>query len=177
MKLLFTLCLLASPALACPSPDRSTESAVLFETLATAEGFSDSSAAAGAIWQFWQTAPDQQAQDLLDDGLARIRYADYANAKSVLTELTAYCPDYPEGYNQLAFAQFLNGEYDASADNLRKTLEFIPNHFGALSGMGLIAQRQGNIPAAKIWIKRAVEYYPFMSERAILDIPDDADEL
>jgi hypothetical protein len=71
----------------------------------------------------------------------------------------------------------LAGDYDASETNLKRTLELEPRHFGALSGLGLIAQQRGNLPVAKIWIKRAVKIHPFLNERLILDITDKSDEI
>ena len=130
-----------------------------------------------AIWTYWHTAPDAQAQEWLDEGLARIRYADYEKAKSVLGALVEYCPEYAEGHNQLAFAQFLAEEYDASAETLRTAMALEPRHFGAIAGMGLIAQARGNLGAAKIWIKKAVDVHPFLNERFILDIPEGGDAL
>ena len=172
------LTLFALPVSACPViVDVTGEKDVMLERLAEASDFSTSQRAVNAIWTYWHTAPDAQAQEWLDEGLARIRYADYEKAKSVLGALVEYCPEYAEGHNQLAFAQFLAEEYDASAETLRTAMALEPRHFGAIAGMGLIAQARGNLGAAKIWIKKAVDVHPFLNERFILDIPEDVDEL
>jgi tetratricopeptide (TPR) repeat protein len=170
--------LFALPAAACPVViDATGEKDAMLERLAAATDYSTSQRAVAEIWGYWQTAPDAQAQEWLDEGLARIRQADLTGAKAALISLTDYCPEYAEGHNQLAFAQFLAEEYDTSAETLKRAMELEPKHFGAIAGMGLIAHQQGNIGAAKIWIKRAVKVHPFLNERFILDIPEKTDEL
>lgn len=170
--------LFATPISACPIIlDTIGERDSLIADLTASDNFSTAQQATSAIWMYWQTAPDEQAQEWLDEGLARIRQADYAKAEQILQDLVAYCPTYAEGYNQLAFAQFLVNNFEASEANLKQTLTLEPNHFGALSGLGLIARRRGKLSVAKIWIKRAVQVHPFLNERYILDIPEDTDEL
>lgn len=179
MKTLAVIAILfALPVNACPvKVDVNGEKDALLERLAAATDYSASRRAADAIWVYWQTAPDAQAQEWLNEGLSRIRQADYETAKSVLGSLVEYCPTYAEGYNQLAFAQYLAREFDASAKSLRQAMALEPQHFGAIAGMGLIAHQKGNLGAAKIWIKRALKVHPFLNERVILDIPDDGDAL
>lgn len=169
---------MTAPVAACPIiVDTSGKKEALLTKLAAADDFSSAQKAVGEVWRYFQTAPDAQAQEWLDEGLSRIRQADLETAQKVLSDLVAYCPNYAEGYNKLAFAHFLAETYDTSALNLKKTLELEPKHFGALAGMGLIAQREGNLPLAKVWIRRALEVHPFLNERVILDMPDKGDEL
>ena len=179
MKTIIVIAMLfALPAHACRViVDVSGEKDAMLERLSAATDYSASRRAADAIWTYWQTAPDAQAQEWLDEGLSRIRQADYDKAKSILGSLVEYCPDYAEGYNQLAFAQYLAREYGASAKSLKKAMALEPQHFGAIAGMGLIAHQRGNLGAAKIWIKRALKVHPFLNERVILDIPEDLDTL
>jgi tetratricopeptide (TPR) repeat protein len=177
-NLVLIFSLFALPVSACPViVDVTGEKDAMLERLAAATDYSTSRRAADAVWAYWQTAPDAQAQEWLDEGLALIRYADYEKAKLVLGSLVEYCPAYGEGYNQLAFAQYLAQEYDASAGSLRQAMALEPQHFGAIAGMGLIAHKRGNLGAAKIWIKRALKVHPFLNERVILDIPEKTDEL
>ena len=179
MKALIVIAtLFALPANACPIVvDVDGKNAAMLDRLSRTMDYSASQRAVNQIWRYWQTAPDAQAQEWLDEGLSRIRQMDLENAQSVLQALVEYCPDYAEGHNQLAFAQFLAGDYDASEASLKRTLELEPRHFGAIAGMGLIAHQRGNLGAAKIWIKKAVAVHPFLNERFILDIPSGGDAL
>jgi len=57
---------------------------------------------------------------------------------------------------------YLMGNYDASVNDIQKTLALEPRHFGALSGMGLIFDAVGNDAAAvRVW-ERALEVHPHM---------------
>jgi tetratricopeptide (TPR) repeat protein len=177
-SVVFALMLFGSPLAACPViMDPIGERDSLIADLTAAHNFSTAQHATNAIWSYWHIAPDAQSQEWLTEGVARIRQSDLEKAEQILSGLTEYCPNYAEGFNQLAFAQFLAENYDASEANLKRTLELEPKHFGALSGLGLIAQRRGKLSLAKIWIKRAVAIHPFLNERFILDIPDNSDPL
>jgi tetratricopeptide (TPR) repeat protein len=167
--LAFLFYLIAQPVMACQTlPDRSDIRAGLLEDLRDAQTFSTGRTAVSALWMFWQAAPDNKAQDLLDTGLRRLREADYQMALEVFNELVAYCPDYAEGYNQRAFAFFLRGEYAASLADLDRTLEIEPDHFGALSGKALIYLRQEREQLGQIYLRRALAINPWLNERALL---------
>jgi len=162
----------AAPAhAACPEPDRAAikaERAPLFDALKAAETEAEGQAIAGQIWQSWTTAPDARAQALLDRGVQRIGWGDYASAEEVLTELIAYCPDYAEGWNQRAFARFLTGDLDGALADLDRVLALEPRHFGALAGKGLTLLRQGRMSLADQAIRDAVALHPWIQERRFL---------
>lgn len=155
-------------AMCATPPDRSDLRAELFAELEAATNEGDGRAAANEIWRFWSEAPDDVSQDLLDEGITAIRYADYAKAETGLRDLTEYCPAYAEGWNQYAFALFLQGKYDPSRAALEKTLRLEPDHFGALAGIGLTYLRQDKPALAQIWLRRAVTVNPWINERTLL---------
>jgi lipoprotein NlpI len=100
--------------------------------------------------------------------MRRIRVADFTGAEAVLDELVAYCPDYPEGWNQRAFARFLQGDHDGSLEDLARTLELEPRHFGALAGQGLNFLRQGRDRLAQTALRAAIDLHPWMNERHLI---------
>ena len=109
----------------------------LFESLRKAKSEREGRARSRIIWDLWYVAPDMKAQTLLDRGVRKIREADYAGAQRILSELVEYCPLFPEGWNQRAFARFLADDLDGSLEDLDRTLQLEPRHFGALAGRGL----------------------------------------
>ena len=137
MRMLAVVCCCLLPTLAhsaCPPlPDRAQERAALLAALAAAETSSLGQMAVNEMWSFWRKAPDEIAQEMLNGGIGAIRYGDLITAEAVLSDLVAYCPDYAEGYNQLAFAYYLRNDNDRAEVLLKKTLELEPKHFGALS--------------------------------------------
>jgi tetratricopeptide (TPR) repeat protein len=181
MKIFLTLLLLGmvtSAQAACPAlPDRSAMRAALLETLAQTTAYSDGIAAAGAVWQFWRDAPDEAAKGLLFEGVEAIQYGDLLRAEERLRRLVDYCPDYAEGYNQLAFALFLQERDAESLDMLHHTLMLEPAHFGALAGIALIHFRAEKHPLGQIFLRRAVAINPWLNERGLLVAPIKGDTL
>jgi tetratricopeptide (TPR) repeat protein len=158
----------------CPAQDEAAlaaERAPLFEALQSAPTEMQGREIADRIWRSWHRAPDATAQDLLDTGMRRIRISDYAEAERVFSELVAYCPDYPEGYNQRAFARFLAGDLDGALEDLDRAIELEPRHFGALAGRGLALLRQGRVELGQRALREAVAVNPWITERHLLTEP------
>ncbi|MEM6663463.1 MAG: tetratricopeptide repeat protein [Pseudomonadota bacterium] len=160
------------PALAdCPATDYAALDAQrtpFFDALRDAEDAGAGQRHADKIWLSWRTAPDAAAQEMLDKGVRRIRLGDYAGAEATLDELVAYCPDFPEGWNQRAFARYLAGNYDGALADLDRTLVLEPRHFAAMAGRGLTFLKQGRTELGHKAIREAVELHPFMNERHLL---------
>ncbi len=162
----------------CPElPGRSQERTELLQQLKSADTYNKGSAAIASMWLFWRAAPDEISQEMLDNGINSIRVADYIAAEDVLMRLVKYCPLYAEGYNQLAFAYFLQGNYEQSLAELGRTLEIEPLHFGALSGKALIYIKQGREDIAQVFLRRAVDVNPWLNERFLLRPVKGSDDL
>ena len=121
-----------------------------------------------ALWQLWIQAPDAKAQKLLDDGMQALRLGDYGFAEQTLDELIAYCPDYTEGYNQRAFAHYLQFNYAAALPLLDEAEARNPRHLGVLTGKALTHVALGDVNAAQEPLRKAVRLHPWLSERAHL---------
>ncbi len=174
MKLLavtFAIAALPAAALACTAPEPVSERFPdLFATLATAQDEGTARVTEDAIWREWVMAPDGHAQDLLDDGMRRIRQSDLDGAEAALSDLTVYCPDYAEGWSQRAYARFLQQRYDEALADIREALAREPRHFGALSGRLRILYTQGRIGLARRALTDAIEINPFLRERFLLPL-------
>lgn len=171
LRSLISALLLAGPAASdCPAlPERASERTQLLDLLAGAGTFEEARAAANALWQFWHVAPDEISQEMLNSGVNAIRYGDMLQAEDILTRLVRYCPDYSEGFNQLAFAYFLQKQDAKALDLLTRSLELEPAHFGALSGIALIHIRNGRPALGQIYLRRAVALHPWLNERGLLN--------
>ena len=173
-RALLALLLTAGPALAetCPAPpDMSDRADSLHADLAAAPDPGTAQRIGGALWELWLTAPDDAAQDLLDDGMARMRVGDLAGSIETLGRLTYYCPDYAEGWNQRAFAKYLGGDYEGALDDLDRAVALSPRHVGAVSGRGLTLFRLGREEEGRAAIEYAVDLNPWLAERALLEAP------
>lgn len=151
-------------------PPVSARSPDLFDTLLAAPSEWESRFAEDDIWRAWVVAPDATAQDLLDEGMRRIRQSDFAGAEAKFDALIARCPDYSEGYNQRAYARFLAGKFDRSLEDIARTLEREPKHFAALSGRIRILFTQGRILLAREAMSQALAIHPWLRERRLLGL-------
>ena len=139
-----------------------------YDRLAVAASPQAAQRESAAIWDGWTRAPDASAQRLLDQGVLRMGQQNFSAAETLLTQLVDYCPDYPEGWNQRAFARYLAGDLDGALADLDRVLELAPEHFAALSGKGLTLMRMGRTGLAHTAIREATRYHPFLNERHLL---------
>ncbi len=164
------LCCVASPALAAcpPNPDIAEDIDRLLDAVQAADDAEAARRIASEMWTFWAKAPDDRAQQLLDDGMARRAAFDLAGAVAAFDGLIAYCPDYAEGYNQRAFANFIREDYAAALPDLERAITLRPRHVAAIAGKGLTLIRMGRIREGQDTIRAALAFNPWLSERQYL---------
>ena len=129
---------------------------------------SDAEVITGQLWALWTQAPDQQSQMLLSSGLLNIKRGNLKLAEQVLSELITYCPNYAEGYNQRAFARYLDLNFEKALFDLQDALDLRPRHLGALSGKALTHIALGQEVQAQIVLRKALALNPFMPERGMI---------
>jgi len=170
MKQLLILPFLAAPAFAdCPAaPDISVAATVLLERAQAAPNEGAAQGISGQLWELWATAPDEQAQALLDRGMAARSSYNFIEALDAFDRLTQYCPDYAEGYNQRAFVNFLRQDFENALVDLDRALERSPRHVAAISGKALTLMGLGRNDEAQVVLRQAVELNPWISERSLL---------
>lgn len=160
---------LAVTAQGCPAnPDIEVELDGLFAQVQAAETDQQARALTGAFWALWTKAPDPLAQDLLDEGMAQLRVADFDRAEKALTTLIKRCPNFAEGYNQRAYLNYLRQDFAAALPDLDKALALQPRHTGALTGKSLTLVAMGRPGLAQPVLREAVRLNPWLSERHLL---------
>lgn len=160
----------AGPAFAdCPAaPDHSDRIAeILDKAQADIDGRDRQTVNAG-LWELWTDAPDEPAQELLDEGMSKRSSYNFAGAIEEFDRLIAYCPDYAEGYNQRAFANFLAERYEPALVDLNKAIEITPNHVAAISGKALTLMNLDRIDEARDALKAALALNPWLNERFLM---------
>ncbi len=173
MKYIIAALILSGPAFAeiCPDPPDHTDAlSKLINKVKEAPGEYEARLLSNEMWGLWADAPDQHAQELLDEGMSRREAYDFAGALVALNALVEYCPDYAEGYNQRAFVNFLRQDYEAALPDLERAVALSPRHIAALTGQALtLAALQRNGEAALV-LRAALKMNPWLSERNLLPV-------
>ena len=171
----------ASAAFAdCPAPpDHSEQLETLIAAVKLAPDANAAQLITNEMWSLWADAPDDKAQQMLDDGLARRSGQDLDGAKTAFEQLIAYCPSYAEGYNQRAFILFIQKKYEPALVDLTRAIELSPNHIAAISGKALTYIGLKRDAEAQALLRDAVKMNPWLKERQFLteDVPEPETDL
>ena len=178
MKWILAFSVVAGPAFAqtCPpAPDHAAAQAEIIAQLQALPDPAGSGELNNALWLLWTDAPDEAAQALLDEGMRKRAGYDLLGAREAFDALVEYCPDYVEGYNQRAFANFLDANYEGALHDLDIALGINESHTGALTGKALALMRLGRDDEAQIVLREALAVNPWLAERGLLREPEGED--
>jgi superkiller protein 3 len=90
---------------------------------------------------------------LMDTGLTRA-------AVVCLKRLTAHHPDEPDGWQNLAVAQFLSGRYEEGIESCRQVLALDSNNLTAMYNLALAHERIGYYDQATFWVQQGLRIDP-----------------
>lgn len=145
------------------------EREALFDALESAPSEHEARQIEDQIWRYWiAAAPDAETGRLLRDAMNRRESYDLEGARLLLNDAIERAPDYSEVWNQRAFVLYLQGSLDRSLEDIDRTLELEPRHFGALAGKARILTEQGRVQLAQKALRQAIEIHPFLRERNLL---------
>lgn len=116
--------------------------------------------AQGAVWQVWSRSGDPEVDALLKAGIQQMEEGRMGLAVETFTRITERLPEFAEGWNKRATAYYLIGDYDQSLKDCDEVIKRNPQHFGALSGYGLIYIKRGELERALEYLQRALEINP-----------------
>jgi Flp pilus assembly protein TadD len=91
----------------------------------------------------WSKSGSAAMDLLLQRGRAAVQAGNIDAAIEHLTALTDHAPEFAEGYNTRATAYYQAGRFGPAMEDIARTLALNPNHYGALSGLGLILEETG----------------------------------
>jgi tetratricopeptide (TPR) repeat protein len=100
------------------------------------------------IWKIWMSADSPTAEILLQQATKAMGDGAPEQSLTILNRLIGAYPEFAEAWNKRATLYFLMKKYPESLADIDKVLELEPRHFGALSGRGMIYQRQNKYSAA-----------------------------
>ena len=113
------------------------------------------------IWNIWYEVDDPKVIEYFEKGIQAMNLRNYPLAIRFFNNLIEKDPNFAEGWNKRATVHFMMGNFDQSMQDIIKTLELEPRHFGALDGMGLIFIHQGQFQQAIDVYDKMLEIFPF----------------
>ena len=113
-----------------------------------------------AVWTLWMRSGDPEVDSLLKSGVERMQDGEMSQAVEAFTRITERKPDFAEGWNKRATAYYLMDRFDQSLQDCDEVIKRNPQHFGALSGYGMIYLRLGKLENALGYFERALEINP-----------------
>ena len=133
----------------------------LFKKLNKTENQQEISDIIKDIWDIWYEVDDPKVIEYFEKGIQAMRIRNYPLAVRFFNNLIEEDPNFAEAWNKRATVYFMMGDFVKSMQDIIKTLELEPRHFGALDGMGLIFIHQGQYQQAIDVYDKMLEIFPF----------------
>jgi tetratricopeptide (TPR) repeat protein len=145
-----------------PAPEilRKQKLDALFEHLRDARKPKEAQQIALSIESLWLQSLSDTANLLMQRATASIEAQNFALALSLLDKLVALEPDWAEAWNTRARVRFMSEDLDGAMADIHRAIRLEPRHFGALTGMGMILQREGFAQRALEVLNKALAIYP-----------------
>ena len=144
-------------------PPRAATLDDLYERLARTKDESEAKGIVASIQRRWMRSGSDTA-DLLFSRAMDVAEQDPALSIELLDRVIALEPKWAEAWNKRATVFYMMGDVTRSMADLRETLALEPRHFGALSGLGIILQANGDRKKAYDVFKRALAVNPFLAD-------------
>ena len=123
-----------------------------------------------AIWKLWGAAGTRSAIRLLQKAMQSLATERFSLAIEALDTAIKLDFAFAEAWNRRATVYYLLGEYEKAIDDIEHVLILEPRHYGALSGLGQIFVRSGDITAAIEAFEAALDINPHLtSVRSVMD--------
>lgn len=155
---------LALAAMNATPPTDNPDLDILFERLRTTTDKGARGDIEQQIWASWCAHEDTAAATAMKEIMDAFEAGDLDAAGEALDELIARWPRWAEAWNKRATLRFAQDHDAESLDDIVRTLELEPRHFGALSGFGQICLRAGDYTSALLAFERVLVIDPNLPE-------------
>ena len=135
----------------------------LFEALQKTSSEAEIQLLTSQIWDRWTAFDnDSGTYRMMVTGMQLMNSGQLAQAEGVFTQIIAAQPDFAEAWNKRATVRFMRGDDDGSRQDIVEVIDREPRHFGALSGLGMIHLRNGNLQGALQAFEAALRVNPHL---------------
>ena len=113
-----------------------------------------------ALWSIWFRLGTPRAVNLVKCGNNHMHHGNYAAAVEKFSQAIQEDGNFAEAYNQRAIAFYLNEQFAESIADCKATMARMPQHFGAMSGMGHCHSHLGQWRQARHCYRLALAIHP-----------------
>jgi tetratricopeptide (TPR) repeat protein len=153
-----------SPARSCAALD------ALFRRLGACRREEEAFATEDHIWYLWMYHPHRSAEHALDLAASDIAARRYDIAETRLSRLLRHLPDFAEAWHKRATLYYLLGRDESCIEDLRRTIELEPRHFGAMCSLAEILLGEGERESARFAFSVALSLHPYLARaRQVVD--------
>lgn len=136
----------------------------LFARLAAAQSPQEAQGITSAIERLWLRSGSDTADLLMGRVLQAMGKNQHDLALNLLDQIVALEPEWAEGWNKRATVRFLESDDSGSVADIARVLALEPRHYGALAGLGMILQRNGQEKRALQVFRRTLEVDPQLGD-------------
>jgi tetratricopeptide (TPR) repeat protein len=147
-----------------PPPPRAATLDDLFERLLRTKDESEAKGITASIQRRWLRSGSDTADLLMSRAMQAVEAKDQALAIEILDRVVVLQPEWAEGWNKRATVFYMLGDVTRSRADIRETLAREPRHYGALAGLGIILQSNGDRKAAYEVFRKALALNPFLTD-------------
>ena len=158
LALVLVLVAACTPAVKGPPPNPRLDK--LFAELAAAPNQAEAGPIEARIWNVWNQSGSPTVDILLERAQAAEAGGDVNHARAFLDRAAEILPNYAEVYDRRAVLAMNSEDAQSAIEDISKTLELEPRHFGALAGLGMIYESMGQKKAALAAYKDALAIHP-----------------
>jgi tetratricopeptide (TPR) repeat protein len=113
-----------------------------------------------ALWSVWFRLGRGRAVCLVKCGNNHLHHGNYCCALEKFSQAIGEDPQFAEAYNQRAIANYLCERFEDAIADCKAALAVIPQHFGAMSGMGHCYAHLGMWKEARHCYRLALAIHP-----------------
>lgn len=142
----------------------------LFRRLGACRHEDEAIATEDRIWHLWMYHPHRSAAHAIDLAASDIAARRYDIAETRLSLLLRHLPDFAEAWHKRATLYYLLGRDESCIDDLRRTIQLEPRHFGALCSFAEILLGEGEQESARFVFSVALSLHPYLARaRQVID--------
>ena len=130
-------------------PAQANESQSLLDDLSSAQTLGEAQPIIAALWDAWTNAHQtDEEKGLMQRGMSAMNAGRLDAAEKIFGDLIAANTEFTEAWNKRATVRFMLWKFEESRADVVEVLKREPRHFGAISGLGMISLRLGQLEEA-----------------------------